>query len=123
MSNFRIAALTLVTLFTLVACNDSKQKELIIGHWSGVEWLEEGQPSPLYNPADASFQFEAGGNYTFTYAGNAEKGKYFVTNHELYTTPDGGHKMMVRIVRLDQDTLCFDMNRGGTGERMTLVRK
>ena len=107
----------------LFSCGGSKQKDLIVGHWTGVEWLEEGKPSTILNPADASFQFDAGDTYSFTYAGNTEKGKYFVSNHELFTTPDGGVKMMVKIIKLDQDTLRFDMNRGGTSERLTLVRK
>jgi hypothetical protein len=115
--------LTIIILSALLlACDNSKDKELIIGHWTGVEWLEEGVPS-IYTPGDASFQFETTGDYTFTYAGNAEKGKYFVSNHQLFTTPDGGIKMMVKVIKLDQDTLRFDMNRGGKAERLTLVRR
>ena len=118
--------LFLLILFTatlLISCGGSKQKDIIVGHWTGVEWLEEGKPSSILNPADAVFQFDAGDTYSFTYAGNTEKGKYYVSNHELFTTPDGGVKMMVRIIKLDQDTLRFDMNRGGTSERLTLVRR
>lgn len=116
-----VLPIILCNLF-LLSCGESKQKELIVGHWTGVEWLEEGKPS-LYTPGDASFQFEAGHDYSFTYAGNTEQGQYYVSNGELYTTPDGGVKMMVKIVKLDQDTLRFDMNRGGTSEQLTLVRK
>jgi len=114
-----------IFLFTafLLSCGGSKQKDLIIGRWTGVEWLEGGQPSSILNPADAVFQFDAGDAYSFTYAGNTEKGKYFVSNQQLFTTPEGGAKMMVRITKLDQDTLRFDMNRGGTSERLTLVRQ
>ena len=107
----------------LLSCGDSKQKDLIVGRWTGVEWLESGQPSAALNPADAVFQFDAGDTYSFTYAGNTESGKYFVTNQQLFTTPDGGVKMMVKIIKLDQDTLQFDMNRGGSSERLTLVRQ
>lgn len=106
----------------LISCGGSKQKDLIVGHWTGVEWLEEGKPS-IYTPSDAAFQFDAGDTYSFTYAGNMESGKYYVSNHQLFTTPDGGVKMMVKIIKLDQDTLRFDMNRGGTAEQLTLVRK
>lgn len=115
--------LAILSATYLLSCGGSKQKDLIVGHWTGVEWLEEGQPSAVLNPADAVFQFDAGDTYSFTYAGNTEKGKYYVSNHELFTTPDGGVKMMVKIIQLDQDTLRFDMNRGGTSERLTLVRK
>jgi len=115
-------AIIIIIASVLLSCDNSKDKELIIGHWTGVEWLEEGAPS-VYTPGDASFQFETTGNYTFTYAGNGEQGKYFVSNHELFTTPDGGIKMMVKIIKLDQDTLRFDMNRGGKSEQLTLVRE
>jgi hypothetical protein len=108
------------TLF--FSCGDSKQKDILVGHWTGVEWLEEGKPS-IYNPGDASFQFEAGHEYSFTYAGNTENGEYFISNNQLFTTPKGGVKMMVKIIKLDQDTLRFDMNRGGTSEQLTLVRR
>jgi hypothetical protein len=113
----------IVSSSLLISCGDSKQKDLIIGRWTGVEWLESGQPSYVLNPADAVFQFDAGDTYSFTYAGNTENGKYFVSNQQLFTTPDGGVKMMVRIIKLDQDTLRFDMNRGGSSERLTLVRQ
>jgi hypothetical protein len=118
----RFYLISIFCIAFLLACDNSKDKELIIGHWTGVEWLEEGAPS-LYTPADASFQFESTGDYAFTYAGNTEQGKYFVSNHQLFTTPDGGIKMMVKVVKLDQDTLRFDMNRGGKSERLTLVRQ
>ena len=51
-----------------------------------------------------------------------ENGKYYITNNELYTTPDGGTKMMVKITKLTQDSLVFDMNRGGQAETLTLLR-
>ena len=119
-SFFPVIIIIMSTL--LLSCDNSKDKELIVGHWTGVEWLEKGVPS-IYTPGDASFQFESTGDYTFTYGENAEQGKYFVSNHELFTTPEGGIKMMVKIIKLDQDTLRFDMNRGGESERLTLVRK
>ncbi len=122
MLNSRIATLTIFTFLFLVSCDDDKQNKLIVGHWTGVEWLEEGAPS-IYTPADASFQFDSTGNYGFTYAGNTENGKYYVRNHQLFTTPEGGIKMMVKVIKLDQDTLRFDMNRGGKAERLTLIKK
>ena len=118
-----ISFLIILAAILLLSCGDSKQKDLIVGRWTGVEWLESGQPSAVLNPADAVFQFDAGDTYSFTYAGNIESGKYFVTNQQLFTTPDGGVKMMVKIIKLDQDTLRFDMNRGGSSERLTLVRQ
>ena len=46
----------------------------------------------------------------------------YVANNQLFTTPEGGNRMMVKIIRLDQDTLVFDMNRSGQSELLILVR-
>ncbi|HUR30840.1 MAG TPA: lipocalin family protein [Saprospiraceae bacterium] len=110
-----------ISLVTLTSCFETKDKSLIIGHWTGIEWLSEGAPSP-YTPSKASFTFMDDGNYTFDYAGSIEKGEYFISNDQLFTTPEGGIKMMVKIIELKPDTLIFDMNRGGAGERLTLVK-
>ena len=104
------------------SCKESENKNLIIGHWTGTEWLVEGHPS-THTPEEAIFTFDTTGNYSFEYAGNIEKGAYYVNNNQLFTTPEGGIKMMVKIPMLTQDTLIFDMNRGGQAERLTLVRK
>ena len=63
------------------------------------------------------------GKYSFDYAGSGESGKYHISNNELFTTPDGGIQMMVKIEKLTTDTLVMQMNRGGTAEKLTLVRK
>lgn len=94
---------------------------MIVGKWSGIEWLVNGTPSD-HTPGDAIFTFMDDGLYTFDYGGNIEKGKYYVTSGELFTTPDGGIKMMVKIPKITADTLVFDMNRGGQSETLTLIR-
>ncbi len=108
--------------FITLACKKEPDKKLIIGHWTGTEWLVEGQPS-THTPEDAVFTFDETGHYTFTYNDNVEKGDYYVNNDQLFTTPEGGIKMMVKIPKLTRDTLIFDMNRGGQAERLTLIRK
>ncbi len=112
----------LAIILLLTSCKKSENKNLIIGHWTGTEWLVEGHPS-THIPEDATFTFDDTGNYTYAYAGNIEKGDYFISNNQLFTTPEGGIKMMVKVIKLTQDTLVFDMNRGGQAERLTLVRK
>src|SRR4030095_2364722 len=104
------------------ACKNETDNKLLIGHWTGIEWLVEGQPSS-HTPEAAVFTFDDQGNYTFTYNDDVEKGTYYTNNNQLFTTPEGGIKMMVKIPKLTQDTLIFDMNRGGQAERLTLVRK
>jgi len=114
---------TSVLLITfLLSCSDPENKKLILGKWTGTEWLVQGHPS-THTPEEASFTFDDAGNYSFEYAGNIEKGTYYTNNNQLFTTPDGGIKMMVKIPKLTKDTLIFDMNRGGQAEQLTLVRK
>lgn len=95
--------------------------KLIFGKWTGIEWLSEGAPAG-YNARDATFIFNENGDYTFQYADNIEKGKFTFSNNQLFTTPEGGIRMMVKVIKLESDTLIFDMNRGGQPERLTLVR-
>jgi hypothetical protein len=111
-----------ILAFFTIACKKEADKKLIIGHWTGTEWLVEGQPS-THTPEAAVFTFDDTGHYTFTYNDNIEKGDYYVNNDQLFTTPEGGIKMMVKIPKLTRDTLIFDMNRGGQAERLKLVRK
>jgi hypothetical protein len=122
MKNGCLIIMLVVTGVILTNCTDSKNKELIIGKWTGIEWLVNGQPAD-YTPANASFTFEAGGHYTFQYGESVEKGDYFISGDQLFTTPEGGLKMMVKVPRLSQDTMVFDMNRGGQSERLTLTRE
>ena len=110
-----------VILF-LVSCTPSENNNLILGKWTGVEWLVEDQPSS-HTPGDATFTFDDTGHYTFEYAGSLEKGTYYINNNQLFTTPEDGIKMMVKIPKLTKDTLIFDMNRGGQAEKLTLIRK
>jgi len=114
--------LSLLLLLFLFSCDHSENKKLIVGYWNGIEWLVEGHPS-THTPEDASFTFDSTGIYTFEYAGNIEKGTYYINNNQLFTTPEGGIKMMVKVKKFTQDTLIFDMNRGGQAERLTLIRK
>lgn len=115
-----ILSFALLTL--LISCNEGKNKQLIIGEWSATSWNVGGAPGD-YDVATTSFTFGDDGNYTFSYGGNDEKGKYFITNSQLYTTPEGGMKMMVKVPLLTEDSMIMDMNRGGQSEELTLVRK
>ncbi len=122
MNSFRVAFILMTFLIGMASCSAGKQKELIIGTWTGVEWLVNGKNSD-YNATETTFTFGDSGNYSFAYGSNIENGEYFISNGELFTTPDGGIKMMVKIPKITQDTLVFNMNRGGQAESLTLVRK
>ncbi len=109
-------------MILITACIGKIDENLIHGEWKGAEWLIEGQTGD-YDATSASFMFDEKGKYTFDYAGSGESGKYHISNNELFTTPDGGIQMMVKIEKLTVDTLVMQMNRGGTAEKLTLVKK
>ena len=110
-------------LFFLFSCNNNSEKnKLIVGNWSGTEWLVNGKPSEL-DGRNAHFTFNDKGEYTFEYLENKEKGTFKIENDMLFTTPLNQQEIMVRIIKLTKDSLVFDMNRGGQPETLTLIRK
>jgi hypothetical protein len=119
MKKFLVPALSVICL---IACNTTQNAKMIVGNWSGTEWLVDGKPSDN-DAAGTSFQFKEDGNYTYNYAGTIESGLYKLDGDNLYTTPAGGQTIMVHIMRLTKDTLQFDMNRSGRAETLTLLRK
>jgi hypothetical protein len=112
----------LFTFFLLFSCTDTEREKLIVGEWQGVEWRTEGEPSS-YTASDAAFRFDETKRYTYSYGDHTETGDYFITNRQLHTTPEGGTTMMVKIERIEQDTVVFIMNRGGQEEELVLARK
>ena len=121
MKNIKYFFQFVLAMILLTACNRFDEK-LIHGEWTGAEWLVEGQTAN-YDASSALFTFDDKGKYSFSYAGSGESGKYYINNNELFTTPDGGIKMMVKIEKLTADSLVMQMNRGGTSETLTLVKK
>jgi hypothetical protein len=104
------------------ACADTENNRLIVGSWNGSEWLVEGKTSGK-NATGTSFNFDKDGNYTYNYAGTIEKGTYKVEKNNLFTKPEGELEMMVKITTLTNDSLVFDMSRGGRPETLILIRK
>lgn len=121
-------ALSSLSLTTLVACTfiacmpSSFDEKLLQGRWQGAQWIVEGQSDQI-DASTAVFTFEPDGKYTYAYNDAVESGTYFMSNNELFTTPSGGIKMMVKVQKLTQDSLVFNMNRGGQSETLTLIRK
>lgn len=112
----------LAVLVFLFACGENKNKQLIIGNWAGAEWLIDGKSAGT-GATSTAFSFTDKGEYTFENDGNVQKGTYKVEKDKLYTTPLNQQEIMVRIAKLTQDSLVFDMNRGGQSETLTLLRK
>ena len=116
------AFISLFLCTILSSCSHSENEKLISGSWQGTEWLVNGQPSGR-NVQQTAFSFDDKGQYSFDYGDAKETGTYKVENDMLFTTPQGQNEMMVKILKLTKDSLVFDMNRGGTRETLTLVRK
>ena len=121
MHHLKFGILLACTLGLLLSCTEKVDKKLLPGDWQGVQWIVAGMGGEI-DASTAVFSFKEDGHYTYSYNDAKEKGKYYVVNGELYTTPDGGTKMMVKIEKLTQDSLVFNMNRGGQSETLTLLR-
>jgi hypothetical protein len=116
------SGIAFLLILLLVSCGPTADTKLLHGQWKGAEWVMVNQPGTI-DASLVSFSFGTDGRYTYTYNEAVEQGDYFVSNNELYTTPDGGTKMMVKIEKLTADSLVFQMNRGGTSEVLTLVKQ
>ena len=114
--------MALVSLAWISACEHPIDKTLLYGNWRGVEWVVEGQTG-MMDATLASFSFQPEGSYTYTYNDVSETGAYTLQNNELFTTPQGGVKMMVKVLKLTSDSLVFSMNRGGQAETLTLIHQ
>lgn len=114
--------LLVVVVLSMHACKQPVDKNLLFGEWRGVDWRIEGQEAE-YDAASTTFSFDTSGRYVYRYGDFEEGGEYSVVSDELFTTPDGGMKMMVKISTLTPDSLVMHMNRGGTSETLKLVRE
>ena len=122
MKNINSNLFCLLIIVFMTSCFQKLDEKLLLGEWHGAEWLVEGQTAD-YDATSALFTFDEKGKYSYNYAGSGETGKYHVSGNELFTTPEGGIQMMVKIQKLTPDSLVMLMNRGGTSETLTLVKK
>lgn len=113
----------LIVVFTLTlhSCVENENAKNIVGNWKGAEWLIDEKQSDR-NVAETKFTFDDKGVYTFLYGSKLEKGTYKVENDMLFTKPAEGQEIMVKINKLNKDSLVFDMNRSGVKEILTLVK-
>jgi hypothetical protein len=122
MKTNKLSWVWIVMVLFIFACEDIKRGKLIVGNWGGAEWLVDGKPS-TQDPKTTSFTFTDKGDYTYQNGGSVEKGTFKVSEGKLFTTPTGEQEMAVEIEKLTNDSLVFDMNRGGQLEVLTLIRK
>ncbi len=82
----------------------------------------EDKPSDI-NASQVHFKFEESGDYSSGFGTQNDKGQWRTELDKLYTVAYGKQEIMVKIVKLDGDTLRFEMNRGGRKETMTLLKE
>jgi hypothetical protein len=114
-------AMLFILLAFFSSCIESVNNKLIVGNWKAVYWTENGTPN-VAKAENTSFVFDEKEHYIFTHKGTSKKGKYKVENNLLFTTEEGMQEIMVNITKLTADSLVFDMNNGGTPEKLTLIK-
>src|SRR5687768_16495027 len=112
--------ISIAALF-LLSCGDTTNNKLIIGSWTGAEWLIDGKESGR-QVRQTHFTFGENGEYSFNYPGTNEKGTYKVENTMLFTKAQDRAEIMVNITKLTPDSMVFSMNRSGTTEVLTLLK-
>ncbi len=109
------------TLFVIIGCADKYSKTDLQGNWSVSEWTKESTGKSISSKMDMNF--EADGLYSIDYGSKKEAGKYWISGEYLHTVADGKSEMSVKIMNLSQDSLELQMNRGGSLEKVILLKK
>ncbi|MFK8056958.1 MAG: lipocalin family protein [Saprospiraceae bacterium] len=120
-----ILSLLLLALFSLTACNTSDERlPILYGDWQGASWTRNGAPASM-DPAQVEFSFNEDFTYTAKLGKQTEGGSFVFRESKLYTTATGNSKVekVVGILKLEGDSLVFDMNRQGDPEKLVLLRK
>lgn len=107
---------------SIIACQNESpyQDQELLGDWNAIEWMDVTNQKPIN--AKVSFHFEENNRYIGNYGNASEKGKYWISGDNLHTIEDGKAEKKVRIKKLANDTLVFEMNRAGAMEEMVLIR-
>lgn len=110
-----------LALALLVGCaKDLGYHKSIQGSWKAINWTVESKDNR--EVANVKFSFDEQG-YQAVLGGREEQGSYRVEGDKLYTHADGQQEMMVRIAHLANDSLEFEMNRGGVKENLFFVKE
>jgi Lipocalin-like domain len=116
----------LYMLFALVAfaaCQTQVERDpKVVGQWQGNEWLFGDQPSGM-DATKVQFEFKADGAYSAQFGNQNQTGTWYTESGKLYTQETGKQEIMVKILKLDDSSLEFEMNRGGRQETLKLKRK
>lgn len=111
----------LLPLLFLTSCFVEHNKPDLIGSWNTVNWTVK-QNGQKITGQKMAMTFNADERYEVDYGDQKEIGKWWVVGNNLYTREDGFAQKLVKITKLQNDTLQFEMNRSGRIEEVTLVK-
>lgn len=116
--------LSLMVACSIISCNNTPNpnEKLIIGNWQAVSWVNTAGQA-VEQTQTVQFNFTPDGKYSYTNEGVKENGTYKIENDMLFTTAEKQNEMMVKIAKATNDSLVFEMSRGGQNEVLRLVRK
>ena len=123
MANYsqRIMIRVFLLIFMVSCQSPSYEKEELWGQWNKLSWTIEEGGDEISQGAD--FVFLEDGRYEVDYGGGVtEVGKYYIDGERLYTKEEGAAEKNVKILKLNRDSLVFEMNRAGRIELLTLGR-
>ncbi|MCB9048970.1 MAG: lipocalin family protein [Lewinellaceae bacterium] len=109
-----------VVLVFILGCAGKYNEDQLVGSWKGVEWKDVTNEKIIDTPV--AFSFKEDGRYEATAGTSSEKGKYWISGENLHTQEDGKAEKKVKITKLQNDTLVFQMNRAGVIEEIMVVR-
>ncbi len=112
--------LTVVVLMLLFACSGKFTDDQLVGKWKAVEWKDITNNKTIDIAVDFTFEED---RYVAHYGESTEQGKYWITGEHLHTVEDGKAEKKVKIAKLQNDSLVFEMNRAGALEELVLVRE
>lgn len=90
----------------------------IVGQWYSTEWLSAGEPTGMR----AWMDFQPDSTYRAVFNQSKEQGHYWIDGYKLYTIAEGADPVVVKIERMEDDTMHLELNRSGVREDITLVR-
>ncbi len=109
-----------IILLTLGACGSKFDSSLLPGKWLTEKWINKTDLQEI--DSKMTFEFMEDGRYTMNVGSRIEEGKYWIFGESLHTVEDGKSEKTVKILRLTNQELIFEMNRYGQIEEVILRR-
>jgi hypothetical protein len=105
----------------LGSCSNSESYEKISGDWECTSWINKSKGIDKCKN-NVRFEFQLDKSYYSELGNTKDSGSFKILNDMLYVTPKGKMEFVVKITKLNNDTLEFLMNQAGEEEVLTLIR-